>query len=113
MLVPVENPKILATRGYFSAAWDGAAPQREEEFQMGRFCAEKALQRLDPALPTRVSKNEDGSPRWPDGIVGSITHTQGFVSAAVARLQDYLGLGLDSGSLDCPTHAGRGAKHEA
>ena len=37
-----------------------------------------------------------GSPLWPESLVGSITHTQGFASAAVAPRTDCAGLGIDS-----------------
>jgi enterobactin synthetase component D len=34
-------------------------------------------------------------PLWPDGIVGSISHTHRYVGVALARTRNYLGLGLD------------------
>jgi len=33
---------------------------------------------------------------WPAGIVGAITHTDGFAAAVVARATDTAGVGLDS-----------------
>ena len=38
----------------------------------------------------------DRAPQWPEGLVGSITHTEGFASAAVARADEWWSLGIDS-----------------
>jgi len=37
-----------------------------------------------------------GAPLWPDGVICSITHTDDFASAAVARTSDALAVGIDS-----------------
>jgi len=39
---------------------------------------------------------EDRTPIWPDGVVGSITHTGDFAAAAVAWAADIAALGIDS-----------------
>jgi len=71
----------------------GAA--RRREFALGRACARRALAELgiqgEPLL-----RGEDRAPRWPEGIVGSLTHTEGFCAAAVARRDELLALGLDA-----------------
>lgn len=70
------------------------APRRRE-FALGRACARRALAELgihdQPLL-----RGEDRAPRWPVGIVGSLTHTEGFCAAAVARRDGLQGLGLDA-----------------
>jgi 4'-phosphopantetheinyl transferase EntD len=38
---------------------------------------------------------DDRDPEWPDGIVGSITHSHGVAAAACARASDVLAIGLD------------------
>ena len=71
-----------------------AVPRRREEFAAGRACAHVALRQLgveDVAVP----RSSDRSPVWPDGIVGSISHCDGFCGAVVARQQDFRGIGLD------------------
>jgi len=74
-----------------------AAPGRQMEFLAGRFCAMEALRRLDPSrAPIMPGRTERGAPVWPSGVVGSITHTAGYVAAAVARCGDARGLGIDS-----------------
>lgn len=61
---------------------------------MGRIAARRALRRLgEPGSP--VLPAADRSPRWPKGVVGSITHCSGYAAAAVAREADCLALGVD------------------
>ena len=48
---------------------------------------------------------EDRAPIWPDGVVGSITHTGDFAAAAVARAADIAGLGIDSEQIIDPAAA--------
>jgi 4'-phosphopantetheinyl transferase EntD len=73
----------------------GAVPKRRTEFEQGRTCARRALRRLGiegwPLLPG--PKRE---PRWPPGVVGAITHTDGYVAAAVVRRPAGWGLGIDA-----------------
>lgn len=49
-----------------------------------------------PAAAGAVGRLEDGSPRWPNGIVGAMTHTPNLAAAAVMRAEDASGLGLDA-----------------
>ncbi len=58
---------------------------------------------LDPSTDLTVSyltsvigKNQDRSPRWPAGFVGSISHSRNWVVAAAARGEDYASIGIDS-----------------
>ena len=78
-----------------AAAVATADPVRRSEFAAGRAVARAALARLHvpagPVLPGRA-----GEPRWPDGVVGSITHCAGYRACAVARTADVAGLGIDA-----------------
>lgn len=70
-----------------------AVPKRRAEFLVGRFAAGRALAGLGLAgLPGR---NEDGSPRWPAEVVGSITHGAGRAFCAAARIEHVRSLGID------------------
>jgi 4'-phosphopantetheinyl transferase EntD len=72
-----------------------AVPKRVQEFAAGRLCARRALAEFGFVdHPVRVA--EDRQPMWPDGMVGSITHTTGFCAAVVARRPAATALGLDS-----------------
>jgi 4'-phosphopantetheinyl transferase EntD len=86
------------------AAHMGAA--RRAEFARGRACARRALSKLgiegEPLL-----RGEGREPRWPAGVIGSLTHTQGFCAAAVARRGEILALGLDAESAPISPRAAR------
>lgn len=73
----------------------GAAPKRRRDFTLGRACAHAVLAEIGrddgPILPA-----DDGAPCWPAGLVGSITHTQGYAAALIARATDFTGLGVDA-----------------
>jgi enterobactin synthetase component D len=70
-----------------------AVDKRRAEFLAGRFAALEALRALGVAeLPGR---NDDGSPRWPAEIVGSITHGAERALCCVARRSQLRGLGID------------------
>lgn len=75
-------------------AVSNAVAKRQAEFLAGRLCARSALE-LAGNILTDVGLNEDRSPVWPDGMVGSITHTDRVAGAVVARGTDYFGLGFD------------------
>src|SRR5260370_23868354 len=81
-----------------------ATQKRQREFLAGRWCAEEALQCLG-AGSTHVAMAEDRAPIWPEGVVGSITHTGGFAAAAVAWAADIAGLGIDSERIIDPVAA--------
>jgi 4'-phosphopantetheinyl transferase EntD len=69
--------------------------KRRNEFITVRHCARLALQALGQQ-PVPILKGEKGEPRWPDGIVGSLTHTQGFRGAVVARQAAVRSVGIDA-----------------
>jgi 4'-phosphopantetheinyl transferase EntD len=72
-----------------------AVERRRQEFASGRACARSALQRL--GLPRQaIPVGPGGEPRWPAGVVGSITHCAGYRACAVARERDLMALGIDA-----------------
>ncbi|MGW2254672.1 4'-phosphopantetheinyl transferase family protein [Kitasatospora sp. NPDC001660] len=72
-----------------------AVDKRRREFTTVRHCARAALARLGvpyrPIVPGRL-----GAPSWPDGVVGSLTHCDGFRAAVVARSGDLASVGVDA-----------------
>jgi 4'-phosphopantetheinyl transferase EntD len=68
--------------------------RRRREFTAGRLSARAALRRLGVAEAPLLS-NPDRTPRWPAGVVGSISHCRGFCAVVVARREHFAGLGLD------------------
>src|SRR5882757_4837364 len=77
------------------ASLGDAAARRATEFATVRMCARRALTRLGvPAVP--IVRGRGGAPRWPDGIVGSMTHCRGYRAAAVAHAVDIVTIGIDA-----------------
>jgi 4'-phosphopantetheinyl transferase EntD len=70
-------------------------PARRREFTAGRACAHRAIAALG-AIDGPVLRGLRRAPRFPDGIVGAITHTDGFCAAAVALGASFAGVGLDA-----------------
>jgi enterobactin synthetase component D len=71
-----------------------AVDKRRAEFLAGRFAALSALRALGVNEP--LGRNEDGSPRWPAAVVGSITHGASRALCAVARSTELRGVGIDA-----------------
>jgi 4'-phosphopantetheinyl transferase EntD len=72
-----------------------AVAKRVGEFAAGRLCARQALERFGVhGFALRVG--EDRRPLWPEGFVGSITHTHGFYGAVVARATELRAIGVDA-----------------
>ena len=77
------------------AALGASVAKRRREFTTARWCARAALARLGlPAVP--VVPGERGAPGWPDGVVGSITHCDGYRACVLARSADLLTVGIDA-----------------
>lgn len=74
---------------------EGASAKRQRDFALGRDCAHRALAQLG-AVPETLARDARGAPLWPRGIVGSITHTEGYAAAAVARQGLFCRLGIDA-----------------
>ncbi|KUN76114.1 4'-phosphopantetheinyl transferase family protein [Streptomyces griseoruber] len=72
-----------------------AVDKRRREFATGRRCARLSLAALGlPAAP--LLPGPQGEPRWPAGVVGAMSHCDGYRVAAVARATDLAALGVDA-----------------
>ena len=67
---------------------------RKAEFATARVLGRRALRELG-VVAKSLCPHPDRSPRWPEGIVGSITHTAGYCAVAVARTSKLRAIGLD------------------
>ena len=76
--------------------------KRIREFCAGRIAAKLALAQLDFKMDKFLSRDLSGLTIWPPGFVGSISHSNKYALAAVARSKQYLSLGLDIEFLDRP-----------
>ncbi|MDJ0460318.1 4'-phosphopantetheinyl transferase superfamily protein [Streptomyces sp. H27-C3] len=79
----------------------GAVAARRREFATVRRCARGALARLGvapgPIVPAREGPPwAHRAPRWPNGVVGSMTHCEGYRGAAVAWRTAVASVGVDA-----------------
>lgn len=102
-ILPPGVVATVSTRGEFEAelaaselaAIRRAVASRRREYTTARACAHAALSRLG-LPPGPIPPGPAGEPRWPAGVVGSITHCEGYRAAAVARRRDVGALAIDA-----------------
>ena len=83
-LLPEEEPIVVR-----------AVERRRAEFTTARSCARQALAQLGvPPAPVLIGPARE--PVWPAGVVGSLTHCDGYRAAAVARRAEVASLGIDA-----------------
>ncbi|MEM9070567.1 MAG: 4'-phosphopantetheinyl transferase superfamily protein [Myxococcota bacterium] len=71
-----------------------AVDKRKREYTAGRTLAREVFREL--GVDDLVLVNDaERAPQWPDGFVGSITHTHFWCAAAAARQREHAGIGLD------------------
>ncbi len=94
---------VRETRGDLDAALfpeeealvERAVAKRRREFTTARACAREALAAL--GLPARpILSGPKGEPLWPAGIVGAITHCDGYRACALARSNELGSIGVDA-----------------
>ncbi|MBY3301076.1 4'-phosphopantetheinyl transferase superfamily protein [Rhizobium laguerreae] len=73
---------------------NGASSMRRAEFTAGRYCALNVLSNLR-SDSDEVRIGPHGEPVWPDGVVGSITHSGDLAIAAATLVTLHRGLGVD------------------
>jgi 4'-phosphopantetheinyl transferase EntD len=106
LLSGVLTPRVVAAELY--ADPDDIAPLPEEEpliarsvakrrneFVTVRYCARQALGELGVG-PVPILKGDRGEPCWPEGVVGSLTHCEGFRGAVVGWSSDVRSVGIDA-----------------
>lgn len=76
------------------AAVENAVKRRKAEFATVRILARDALAELGERASS-LHPYDDRSPRWPEGIVGSLSHCDGLCLAVVARSADIGSIGVD------------------
>lgn len=82
--LPAEEPLIARS-----------VAKRRSEFITVRYCARQALRQLG-VPPAPILKGDKGEPCWPDGVVGSLTHCDGYRGAAVGRFPRVRSVGIDA-----------------
>jgi enterobactin synthetase component D len=98
-----EQPEGMSSGPPLPSELKGMVPKRRAEFLAGRAASALALARSGCATPHAVGRNPNGSPSWPSGFVGSITHGGGIAAAAAASKTNCLGVGIDAEYLMSPS----------
>lgn len=76
------------------ACIERAVERRRNEFSTGRWLARRAFGALGVA-PAVILQGAARQPIWPEGVVGSITHSSSVCAVALALERHYRGIGLD------------------
>ncbi|MFC4907580.1 4'-phosphopantetheinyl transferase family protein [Actinomadura gamaensis] len=77
------------------AAVARAVAKRRLEYASVRACARRALADIGRP-PVALPPGERGAPAWPAGVVGSMTHCDGYRAAAVAPAASVAAVGIDA-----------------
>ncbi len=72
-----------------------AVEKRRREFTTARHCARQALSQLG-IDPVPIMRGDRGMPLWPDQVVGSMTHCDGYRAAVVGYSLQVRSLGIDA-----------------
>lgn len=72
-----------------------AVEKRRREFAGARHCARQAMRTLG-VDPAPVLRGEKGDPVWPRGVVGSLTHCDGYRGAVLGYSLQIRSLGIDA-----------------
>ena len=86
-----EEEEILSPR---------AVKKRRDEFLLGRAACHSALKQLGIASPPPVLKGSFREPIWPEGYIGSITHSSDIAICAACPEGRAHGIGVDIESLE-------------
>jgi len=83
---------------YMPVELDRAVDKRKSEFLVGRYAAKQCLLKQGWKVAAPDFKLEIGkhrAPIWPEGIVGSISHTSSKACVIVASSSEYKAIGVD------------------
>lgn len=78
-----------------AALMEGRRARRRRQFATARACARRCLTQLG-RRPVPLLPGPGGAPQWPSGVVGSITHCDGYRGAVAARAAAVEALGIDA-----------------
>ena len=90
-----DDPSHLAALPEEEALIARSVAKRRNEFITVRHCARVAMAQLG-VPPSPILKGDKGEPHWPDGVVGSLTHCEGYRGAVVGRSVAVRSVGIDA-----------------
>ncbi|WP_137724851.1 4'-phosphopantetheinyl transferase Npt [Prescottella subtropica] len=90
-----EDPPGLQPHPQEASLIARAVEKRRREFTSARHCARQAMTQLG-VEPGPVLRGENGSPVWPKGVVGSLTHCDGYRAAVLGYALAVRSVGIDA-----------------
>lgn len=90
-----DDPSHLAALPEEEVLIARSVAKRRNEFITARHCARVAMAQLG-VPPAPILKGDKGEPHWPDGVVGSLTHCEGYRGAVVGRSVAVRSVGIDA-----------------
>ncbi|EOM77064.1 4'-phosphopantetheinyl transferase [Rhodococcus rhodnii] len=90
-----EDPPGLAPHPQEAPLVARAVDKRKREFVGARHCARTAMRTLG-VEEGPILKGDKGAPVWPRGLVGSLTHCDGYRGAVLAYAMAMRSLGIDA-----------------
>lgn len=90
-----EDPPDLRPHPQEEALIGRAVEKRRREFTTARHCARVAMKQLGVEAGP-ILRGERGAPVWPRGVVGSLTHCDGYRGAVLAYAMQVRSLGIDA-----------------
>jgi 4'-phosphopantetheinyl transferase EntD len=86
----------------FDCLSEKASPKRRHQFLLGRHASRVARSLMGTDHQSPIRKDKKGQPIWPDGLVGSISHTGTLACCAVARSAEVRAIGIDVETVRLP-----------
>lgn len=90
-----EDPPGLEPHPQEVALIGRAVEKRRREFITARHCARIAMEKLG-VQPAAVLRGDKGAPLWPRGVVGSLTHCDGYRGAVLGYSMQVRSVGIDA-----------------
>ena len=87
--------RVASWSMYLPSQMASASAKRRSEFLTGRYCAAQALAKIGSHPPQWLGRNTNGLPCWPEGWLGSISHSGSGGWAAVGSRASFAALGID------------------
>lgn len=72
-----------------------AVDKRKREFTSARHCARIAMDKLG-VEQAPIMRGTSGAPQWPKGVVGSLTHCDGYRGAVLGYAMQVRSVGIDA-----------------
>lgn len=92
--IPLSSEDLINLSKYEDLFKGKFRGKRLNEFLAGRWCAHQAVREYDNSFDKIIGISKRGVPLWPEGFVGSISHSKGCAVATVLN-SDKLLIGID------------------